>query len=94
MNILITGSTGFLGKVVLMDLLRRKNISKIYLLIRSKKGECAKTRYENLISNKFIKDYFINTNKINIIEGDILLKNLGIGTTKSIPRQYKKAVEE
>jgi fatty acyl-CoA reductase len=37
-NILITGATGFVGKVLLEKMLRSLEINRIYLLVRTKKG--------------------------------------------------------
>lgn len=43
---LITGGTGFLGKVLVEKLLRTFSIRKIYLLIRSKNGLTATDRLQ------------------------------------------------
>lgn len=48
-EIFITGGSGFLGRVLIEKLLRScDRISKIYLLMRSKKGVEAKKRIEKL----------------------------------------------
>ena len=47
--ILITGGTGFIGKVLVEKLLRSFNIKKIYLLVRSK---------NNLTVDERIQDFF------------------------------------
>lgn len=44
--VLITGGTGFLGKVLVEKLLRTFSIRKIYLLIRSKNGLTATDRLQ------------------------------------------------
>ncbi|KAF5290046.1 hypothetical protein FQA39_LY14827 [Lamprigera yunnana] len=51
-HILVTGATGFLGKVLVEKLLRCcTDISKVYLLIRSKRGRNAQQRLEDFINN-------------------------------------------
>jgi thioester reductase-like protein len=47
-TLLITGGTGFMGKVLVEKLLRCFEVKKIYLLVRTKKGENAKTRLDKL----------------------------------------------
>lgn len=77
-NILLTGSTGFLGAHLLYDLIKNTSCS-IYCLVR-KKGK--KTSCERLVEklNYYFSselDVFIN-NRIKIIEGDIALDNFGL----------------
>lgn len=51
-NILITGGTGFLGKMLIEKLLRSCNdINAIYLLIRAKKGKNMHCRVEELFDD-------------------------------------------
>lgn len=52
--ILLTGVTGFLGKVVLEELFRRRKefaFSKIILLTRPKRGHDAQTRFLEDVAN-------------------------------------------
>jgi thioester reductase-like protein len=59
-NVLITGGTGFMGKVLMEKLLRScPHLSNIYLLIRSKKGKDAETRLEDIFNDPVRTD-FIN----------------------------------
>lgn len=49
-TVFITGGTGFMGKVLLEKLLRScPGVSKIYLLIRPKKGQDARERLQQLL---------------------------------------------
>lgn len=49
-NVFITGGTGFMGKVLLEKLLRScHGVSKIYLLIRPRKGQNAHERLHQLL---------------------------------------------
>lgn len=51
-NILLTGGTGFIGKVLLEKLLRScDNVCHIYVLLRSKRGLSSEQRYKELIQN-------------------------------------------
>lgn len=51
-NILLTGGTGFVGKVLLEKLLRScDNVRHIYILLRSKRGLSSEQRYKELIQN-------------------------------------------
>lgn len=47
-NILITGGTGFLGKILIEKLLRSTDVSTVYLLIRARGGMSAQQRFEEL----------------------------------------------
>ena len=85
MNILITGVTGFLGKVVLLDILDKYhlNINIIYLLIRGKKNKNSKKRFFEIYNNKFLnKNLAPYLNKICILDGDLNKVNLGIDPEK------------
>lgn len=49
-SIFITGSTGFMGKVLVEKLLRScPGIKNIYLLIRPKKGQSVQQRLDDLL---------------------------------------------
>ena len=66
MNILITGTTGFLGKVFLLDILDKEydKLNKIYLLIRRKKNENSQQRFEKIASGiSIISEYALDTSE-------------------------------
>ncbi|EFN66892.1 Fatty acyl-CoA reductase 1 [Camponotus floridanus] len=51
-SIFITGSTGFLGKILIEKLLRScPDISTMYLLIRPKKDKCPESRLDDIFKN-------------------------------------------
>lgn len=51
-TILVTGGTGFLGKVLIEKILRTcLNVQCIYILLRTKKGLSSDQRYAELIQN-------------------------------------------
>lgn len=56
--VLVTGGTGFLGKVLIEKLLRTcEDIQCVYVLVRSKRGLSSEKRYADLIKNpvSFVK---------------------------------------
>jgi fatty acyl-CoA reductase len=82
-SLLITGATGFMGKVLLEKLLRScPDIQTIYILIRPKKGQDPKTRLDELLECKLfdklrrVQPEF--RNKVVAVAGDILEPELGI----------------
>lgn len=52
-NILITGGTGFLGKVLIEKLIRScEGVKSIYLLMRTKRGRNINERLEELVKSE------------------------------------------
>lgn len=47
-KVLVTGGTGFLGKVLVEKLLRSTDVAKVYLVIRSKGGVGVESRLDQL----------------------------------------------
>ncbi|KAF2895080.1 hypothetical protein ILUMI_11092, partial [Ignelater luminosus] len=82
-SVFITGTTGFLGRLILEKLLRAcKGIKRIYVLIRAKKGKSIQQRYEDLFDLVIYdglkrKDPRI-FDKVVLIEGDCILPNMGM----------------
>ena len=82
-NIFVTGSTGFLGKVLIEKLLRSCNgINRIYILLRSKRGIGSEKRFEEFIKNKVFDNIREKTPEVLLklvcIPGDIIEPNLGL----------------
>ncbi|XP_076655259.1 fatty acyl-CoA reductase wat-like isoform X2 [Halictus rubicundus] len=74
-NVLITGGTGFLGKLLIEKLLRScPRITKIYMLVRPKKGKSPEERFKEnfaeVIYDRLRKEQPNFLNKIVMIEGD------------------------
>ncbi|PUZ50621.1 hypothetical protein GQ55_6G072100 [Panicum hallii var. hallii] len=92
-SILITGSTGFLGKVLVEKILRvQPDVKKLFLLIRAAGVESAKHRVETEVTGREIFqvlkekhgdrfDDFIQE-KVCPLAGDIVYKNLGLDHAK------------
>lgn len=82
-KLLITGGTGFVGKIIIEKLLRScPEIDTIYMLIRSKKGVSPKIRfddYTNQIVFKILKEQNPGVfKKLKLVTGDILIDELGL----------------
>ena len=73
-NVLLTGSTGFLGKYILHSLLTHTD-ANIYCIIRAKNVLQAK---EKLNAKLAEADLTLDHTRIHIILGDFNLKNLGV----------------
>ncbi|HEY4798320.1 MAG TPA: SDR family oxidoreductase [Bacteroidia bacterium] len=68
MNVFITGATGFLGGELLVDLSKRKEIEKIFCLIRPKAGEKPTERLKKIFD--LHKDHF-DASRIIPVEADL-----------------------
>ena len=87
-SIFITGGTGFMGKVLLEKLLRScPGINKIYVLIRTKKGQLPQDRLQAMLKGRLftpltsrLQAYQASTvlSKVVAVAGDITEPNLGI----------------
>ncbi|KAG8267568.1 hypothetical protein J6590_048187 [Homalodisca vitripennis] len=81
--ILITGGTGFVGKALIEKLLRScPEISTIFVLIRSKRGQDPESRFRDLVKNT-VFDRIRNENsgllkKIVLVAGDLTENNFGL----------------
>lgn len=82
-NVLITGGTGFMGKVLLEKLLRScPHLRNIYLLVRKKKGKDVGTRiqevFEDPLFEKLKAEQHDFRQKVLAIEGDCVEPGLGL----------------
>ncbi|XP_069691450.1 fatty acyl-CoA reductase wat-like [Periplaneta americana] len=82
-NILITGGTGLMGKVLTEKLLRScPNLNSIYLLIRTKKGKDVGTRLNDLFEEPVFDRLKIEQpgfrDKVVAVAGDCAEKDLGL----------------
>ncbi|BES97030.1 Male sterility protein [Nesidiocoris tenuis] len=82
-SILITGGTGFMGKVLLEKLLRScPGIKNIYIMCRSKRAKCPTTRIQEMtklpLFEKLLKENPDAFDKVIPITGDLTKNNLGM----------------
>jgi fatty acyl-CoA reductase len=82
-TVLITGATGFLGKVVLEELMRRKDelhIASVVLLIRGRRKQTAKQRFDGQVapSGCFAKLPLGWTRHVDVVEGDLSEERCGL----------------
>lgn len=82
-SILISGSTGFLGKVLCEKLLRScPDVAEIFLLIRPKKGLSVNERLQKMLNNKLFdvlrSERPSALNKLIPINGDVGIEGLGL----------------
>ncbi len=88
-QIMVTGSTGFLGKVVVSMLLRfHPDIEQLYLLIRSRRDMTAQERFQTMIADgqalapvrdslgASYQDFL--DEKVTIVDGDLCKPHLGL----------------
>lgn len=81
-TILLTGATGYIGKLMLAKLMRVGNLKEILLLTRAKKGRTNEERLQNILSGflfeemeKYDSEF---KSKLRIIRGDMELADLGV----------------
>ncbi|XP_030759584.1 fatty acyl-CoA reductase wat-like [Sitophilus oryzae] len=82
-NVFITGSTGFLGKILVEKLLRScPTLSTMYLLVRSKKGKSMEERidemFDDVIFQKMKEECPKYRHKVVGVGGDCTLSGIGL----------------
>ncbi|XP_012288352.1 fatty acyl-CoA reductase wat [Orussus abietinus] len=82
-NVLVTGGSGFLGKLLVEKLLRScPNIKKLYMLIRAKKGKSPgarfKEHFEDALYDRLKKEQPRFVERVVMVEGDVGEKSLGL----------------
>ncbi|DBA88637.1 TPA: Fatty acyl-CoA reductase 2, variant 3 [Trebouxia sp. C0005] len=78
--VLITGATGYLGSLVLEQLLRLGHIRKAYLLMRRSSGHSEKQRLNLLLSTPIFRLHNLKqiVHRLEIIPGDLKQPDCGI----------------
>ncbi|KAF7106504.1 hypothetical protein CFC21_107225 [Triticum aestivum] len=92
-NILITGATGFLGKVLLEKILRiQPEVTKLFLLVRATDDESARRRVQTEVTGREIfqvlrekhgkgfEDFI--EEKVYPLAGDVMYEDFGLDTAK------------
>lgn len=85
-TVFITGASGFLGKLLLEKLLWScKDVRKIYILLRTKKGKDPEKRFHEIFDTVFFdrlkQSDTTFTNKVSYLIGDCSLPNVGLDPT-------------
>lgn len=80
-GVLVTGSSGYVGSLVLEKLLRSTDVERVYVLLRAKKDEDIQSRLDAML-NKSPVMHLLRGNpvlgKVKAIAGNMLLPGLGI----------------
>ncbi|XP_073965240.1 fatty acyl-CoA reductase wat-like [Choristoneura fumiferana] len=82
-NVMITGATGFLGKVLMEKLLRScPGVENLYLLVRQKRGKDIYTRIEEIfddpVFSRLKEDFPKFRHKVVVVSGDCETTGLGL----------------
>ncbi|XP_076687279.1 fatty acyl-CoA reductase wat-like [Andrena cerasifolii] len=82
-NVLVTGGTGFLGKLIVEKLLRScPGITKIYVIVRPKKGKSSEQRFkenfEDAVYDRLRREQPNFLNKVIMVEGDAMQEDYGL----------------
>ncbi|KOC64230.1 Putative fatty acyl-CoA reductase [Habropoda laboriosa] len=82
-NVLVTGGTGFLGKLLVEKLLRVcPDLNKLYMTVRPKKGKTALERYEEnfdcVVYDKLKREQPNFMDKVVMLEGDAAHDDYGL----------------
>ena len=89
-NVLLTGSTGFLGSHILAELITDFPDIKVYCLVRSKPNKSYTKRLSEILNYYFGEKYDLLINdRIIPLEGDLVRDKLGINITL-----YKELTEK
>nr|CAD7263535.1 unnamed protein product [Timema shepardi] len=85
-NVFVTGGTGFMGKVLIEKLLRScPNVGRIFILIRTKKGQSPEDRKEELLKCVIFDVLRASSpefhKKLVVVTGDCSLPKLGISNS-------------
>ncbi|XP_072143728.1 putative fatty acyl-CoA reductase CG5065 [Dermacentor andersoni] len=84
--VLITGGTGFVGKVLLEKLLRScSGLERVYLLVRSKKGQEPQARHEEMFKSPIFEHLKQEQpevfEKVTVVAGDLVQPGLGLSAS-------------
>ncbi|KAH1021590.1 hypothetical protein HUJ04_011085 [Dendroctonus ponderosae] len=85
-NVLLTGGTGYIGKMIIAKLLRTTEVKNIYLIVRPKED----VGIDKRVTKMFEEQVFLHIpeatfqDKLHPIEGDLKNKSLGIAKEDQI----------
>lgn len=78
-NILLTGSTGFLGKYILNDLLTYTN-ANIYCLVRKQDNKDVKEKLNQRLIEAGLQQF--DETRVTLIQGDLNAENMGLSSDR------------
>jgi fatty acyl-CoA reductase len=80
-NVFITGSTGYVGGLLLEQLLRTTDVGRVYVLLRPKKNQDAQERCNKMLQAPIfhlIRDKPELLTKVTAVAGDLSQEGLGL----------------
>ena len=80
-NVLLTGASGYIGSVVLEQLLRCTKVSTVRCLMRDKRSDRAEDRIAKILQGGLfhkVRDDQKLLQKVSAVKGDIIMPNLGL----------------
>jgi len=80
-HVFLTGCTGYIGGLVLEQLLRTTEVSRVYVLLRSKRGQTAQDRCNQVLQGAtfhLIRDKPELLAKVTAVAGDLSQEGLGL----------------
>lgn len=80
-TVLLTGASGYIGSVVLEQLLRTTNVATVYLLLRGRRGADPDDRVRALLQSSLfhlVRDDASIVSKVKAVQGDIQLPGLDL----------------
>lgn len=90
--VLLTGASGYIGSLVLEQLLRTTNVSAVMCLMRARAGQTATERLAKVTSGSLfhmVRDRSDIMSKVVAVNGDILMPGLGLSEEDSAELQAR-----
>ncbi|KAI8468986.1 MAG: male sterility protein-domain-containing protein [Monoraphidium minutum] len=80
-HVFLTGCTGYIGGLVLESILRTTSVTRVFVLLRSKRGEPAQARCDKLLQGPMfhlVRDRPDLVSKVTAVAGDLSEPGLGL----------------
>ncbi|MEM6274636.1 MAG: SDR family oxidoreductase [Myxococcota bacterium] len=92
-SVLLTGATGFIGKVVLSELLHRSDTSRVWLLIRARRGQSAEDRWARICRSPALRAVQSQAAaKVRVLEGDIEQERCGLAKSATLDSEIERVI--
>lgn len=79
--VLVTGTTGWLGSLMLAELLQDQNVRRVYALNRKVGAELTRERQARAFEEKGIDARLASSNKLVLLDADLTVEGLGLHGT-------------